>query len=370
MRLRHLLAPAFLCGAAAAPLGGQVPRPVPPVTAAQLARVDRLFADAAGLDRPGYAVGIVQDGRLVHARGFGAADVERGVPIEASTVFDAASLAKQFTAACVGILVRRGRIRLDDEVRRHLPEMPDYPEPVRIEHLVYMTSGLREYYTLPRPGGLDWERDRFTVADAIAATFAQPRLAFRPGERWAYSNVNYMILAELVSRVSGMPFSEFARREIFAPLGMTSTRVDDDLRVVPRQAAGHNERADGGWRRETRRSPHYGGSGLFTTVEDLARWDRAFETHALGGPELTRLLLSTRRYDHPKANDAFGLVWGEHRGRRTLWYEGGDLGFSSYMVRLPDDRLTVVVLSNFGTGAAAERARRILDVLVPRESTR
>jgi CubicO group peptidase (beta-lactamase class C family) len=361
---RALLALPLLVAPLAAVRGQSAP--VPPLDAARLARVDAVF-DSIGPDRPGYALGIVRDGRLVHARGFGAADLEQGVAIGPRTVFNVASLSKQFTAACIAILVRRGALSLEDDVRAHVPAFPARFGAVKVKHLVYMTSGLPEYYGLPRPGGRTWDRDYFEVPDAIGAVLAQPRLEFEPGTRWAYSNVNYMLLAEIVARRSGMPFSEFARREIFAPLGMHDTHVNDDLsRLVPRRATGYNAREGGGWRREIRRSPHYGGSGVHTTVEDLARWDRSFETHQLGGPELTALLLSTMRFRHAKANDAFGLVWGERAGRRTLWYEGGDLGFSSYMVRLPDDRLTVIVLSNLGTGRAAERAGRVLDVLLAR----
>jgi CubicO group peptidase (beta-lactamase class C family) len=327
--------------------------------------VDGLFADHARLDRPGYAVGVVRDGRLVHAKGYGSANLDHQVPITPRSVFNIASLSKQFTAACVALLVQRGRLSLDDEVRRHIPDFPAYPGPVRLKHLVYMTSGLHEYYTLPRPGRRDWHADAFTVSDAIQASLAQPELEFRPGSRWAYSNVNYMLLAEIVARVSGISFAEFARTEVFLPLGMTSTLVNDELgTVIPGRATGYNERDGGGYRRELRRSPHYGGSGVFSSVEDLARWDESFRTHALGGPALTELLLSTMRFDHDKVNDAFGLVWGDYRGRRTLWYEGGDAGFSSYMVRLPDDGLTVIVLSNLGTGRASERAAAILALFV------
>ena len=360
----HVLALA-LGGALWMPLAAQVPAPVRPLGKTDFARIDSIFAPYASLDRPGYAIGIVQRGRLVHARGFGAAIVASRTPITPRTAFNVASLSKQFTAAAVALLIRRGRLSLADEVRRHIPEFPAYRPPVRVEHLVYMTSGLHEYYSIPRSRGKDWT-DSFDVAEAIRASLAQPAPLFRPGERWAYSNVNYMLLAEIVARVSGVPFAQFIRREIFAPLGMRSSLVHDDLsRSIPDRAAGYNRVTGGGWREEVRRSPHYGGSGVFTTIEDLARWDRSFETHSLGGPALTELLLATRRFDHPKANDAFGLVWGQFRGRRTLWYEGGDLGYSSYMVRLPDDRLTVIVLSNDGAGAAAAHARRVLDIVVP-----
>jgi CubicO group peptidase (beta-lactamase class C family) len=326
---------------------------------------DALFAPYDRLDRPGYAVGIVQRGRLVYARGFGGANLDYEIPITKASVFNVASLAKQFTAACIGILVVRGRLSLDDEVQRHIPEFPSYPGPVRVKHLVYMTSGLPEYYTLPRPGGRTWDRDYFTVDDAISTVLREPRLRFAPGTQWSYSNINYMLLAEIVRRVSGLTLAEFARREIFEPLGMRHSRFNDDLGVVvPNRVTGYNARPSGGYQQEIRRSPHFGGSGLLTTVDDLARWDRSFTTHELGGTELTALLLSTMRFNHEKANDAFGLVWGSYRGFRTVWYEGGDLGFNSYMVRLPDEQFTVIVLSNLGAGRAGDHARRVIDVFV------
>jgi CubicO group peptidase (beta-lactamase class C family) len=329
--------------------------------------VDSIFLPYARLDRPGYAVGIIQDGRVQLARGYGSANLDYQIPITSQSVFNVASLSKQFTAAAVAILIRRGKVKLEHRVKDHLPTFPDYPGPVRIEHLVYMTSGLPEYYTLPRPDGRDWEEDYFTVQDAIAATLGQHALLFHPGTRWAYSNVNYQILAEIVARVSRNSFASFVDREVFEPLHMTSSLVNDDLgTVIPKRVTGYNERRGGGYQQEVRRAPHYGGSGVFSSIDDLVRWDRSFDTHALGGPALTNLLLSTRRFEHAKANDAFGLVWGDFRGRRTLWYEGGDAGFSTYMVRLPDDHLTVIVLSNLGSGGAADHARRILELFVPR----
>ena len=330
---------------------------------ARLARVDRLFEAFVRAGGPGYAVGIIRNGQLIKATGYGLADLETRRPITPTSVFNVASLSKQFTATAIALLIREGSVSLDDEVRRHIPEFPDHPGPVRVKHLVYMTSGLPEYYTLTR-ANRSWN-DYFTVDDAIRTVLAQPRLDFPPGTRWAYSNINYMLLAEIVERVSGKPFALFMRDRVFSPLAMTRTHVNDDLAiVVPDRVQGYNHEAGGGYRKEERRAPHFGGSGVFTTIEDLARWDRSFETHALAGPELTDLLLATMKFEHPKANDAFGLVWGTHRGHRMLWYEGGDSGFSSYMARLPDDRLSVIVLSNLGAGRSADYARQVLDILL------
>ncbi len=334
-------------------------------------RVDEIFTPYERAQGPGYAVGIVQNARLVYARGFGMADVDQRIAITASTVFNVASLSKQFTAASIGLLIKRGKLSLDDEVKRYIPEFPDYAGPVRIKHLVYMTSGLPEYYTLSRPGDRSWDTDYFTIDDAIAAVLAQPWLQFAPGTKWAYSNINYMLLADIVRRISGKSFADFVAHEIFIPLQMNSTHVNYDVsKVIPNRAIGYNHATNGRYRQEVRRSPHYGGSGVFSTIEDLAKWDRSFETHTLGGPQLTDLLLSTMKFDHDKTNDAFGLVWGTYRGLRTIWYEGGDAGFSSYMVRFPDQRFTVIVLSNLGTGRAAEHARRVIDVFLSSNAPR
>jgi CubicO group peptidase (beta-lactamase class C family) len=328
-------------------------------------KIDAVFSDVQGVGEPGYAVGVVRGGDLWYGRGFGAANLDYRLPITTRSVFNLASLSKQFTATSLAILVRRGQVGLDDHVRKYLPEMPARFEAVRIAHLVYMTSGLPEYHGLARPGGRDWSMDYFSTSDAIASVFSQDALEFAPGSRWSYRNTNYQLIAEVVKRVSGVRFAEFSRREIFAPLGMTATHVNDDVaRVVPERVTGYNRTTEGAYRREIRRSPHYGGSGVFSSIEDLARWVKSLRDHSLGGPALTELLLSTRRFDHAKVNDAFGLVWGEFEGHRTLWYEGGDAGFSAYMVRLPDDDLSVIVLSNLGTGNAAGRAGRVLRLLV------
>ncbi len=329
--------------------------------------VDAVFAEFDHPNTPGYAIGVVQGGELVYTRGFGSANLDYGIPITGHSVFNVASLSKQFTAAALALLIQEGRVSLEDPVRDHIAEFPERFGALQVKHLVYMTSGLPEYYRQERPGQRTWSQDYFTVDDAIAASLAQPALDFEPGTAWAYSNVNYMLLAEIVERVSGESFATFTQRRIFEPLGMTATHFNDDVtRVVPNRVVGYNAREGGGFHHHDRISPHYGGSGLFTTIEDLARWDRSFYTHALGGPELTRLLLSTMRFEHEKANDAFGLVWGEYRGLQTVWYEGGDLGFSSYMVRFPDEAFSVIVLSNLGTGGAAQKAREVIDVFVER----
>lgn len=357
--------------------------------------IDRVFAEYARDTTPGYAVAVLRDGRALYRRGHGMANLDDQRPITPATAFNIASLSKQFTAACVALLVLDGKVRLDDTAAAYVPELAKYHRhggpPILVKHLIYMTSGLPEYYTVARGGGRSWDPyDQFTVADAIRAVLSVDTLQFAPGTRWAYSNINYMLLTRIVERASGIPFAEFADQRLFRPLGMTNTQVNADVSaVVPDRALGYNRRTGDavaearragrylragsgrlGWLTHPRISPHYGGSGILSTLDDLARWDRNFSTMALGGPRFIELMLRRERFAHPKDNDAFGLVHGQYRGHPTLWYEGGDLGFSSYMLRFPGLRLTVLVLSNMGEGNSARYARAVADIVLATEHGR
>jgi CubicO group peptidase (beta-lactamase class C family) len=352
------------------------------------AAIDRLFAVYASDTTPGYAVAVLRDGRPAFWRGYGMANLDELAPITPATAFNVASLSKQFTAACLALVILDGEVRLEDTAAAYVPALAKYHRaggpPILVKHLVYMTSGLPDYYTRPRKNGRTWSPyDQFTVDDAIEASLAADTLKFRPGTRWDYSNLNYMLLARIVEKASGMPFADFADRRLFRPLEMTHTQVNADFTaVVPHRALGYNPRTpaaaearqqgryvrDGsgrfGWATHPRVSPHYGGSGVITTLEDLARWDRNFYTRQFGGRPFFDLMHRRERFGHPKDNDAFGLVFGRYKGLNTVWYEGGDLGFSSYMVRFPDQRTTVVVLSNMGDGNTTKYARRVADLVL------
>ena len=360
------------------------------------AEIDAVFAAYASDTNPGYAVAVLREGRPLYWKGFGMADLEHAAPITPATVFNVASLSKQFTAACLALVILDGKVRLDDTAAAYVPALAKYHAggrpPILVKHLVYMTSGLPDYYTVPRKHGRTWDpADRFTVDDAIEASLAVDTLQFAPGARWAYSNVNYMLLTKVVEKASGLPFADFADRMLFGPLGMTHTQVNADVTaILPHRAAGYNDRrspetraylraAGGyaragtgrqGWTAHPRTSPHYGGSGVHTTLEDLARWDRNFYTRQFGGAAFYALMHRRERFRHAKDDDAFGLVFGRYKGLSTVWYEGGDLGFSSYMVRFPDQRTTVVVLSNLGSGHAGTYARRVADVVLAADIAR
>lgn len=329
-------------------------------------RVDALFAAYDQGTRPGFAIGIVRGGELVFAEGYGYADLQSGRPITPETTFNLASLSKQFTAAGLAREVLAGRVALDDRLATHWTDLPAFAHEITLAHLVYMTSGLPEYYSRPSPKGGWSSESRFTVDDAIAAVFAAGALEYEPGTRWTYSNINYQLLAQLLGRLNNRPFAEQMAESLFAPLGMSTARVDAPIARQAHDATAYY-RGEGGpadWQVAPRLSPHYGGSGVFASLYDLAAWDRALYTDQAFGPAFGELMLSTRRFAHEKANDAFGLVHGDYRGLETIWYEGGDYGVSTYMARLPERDETVVCLANFADGRCFEKARAVIDLLI------
>ena len=346
------------------------------------ARIDSLFADVARPESPGYAVGVVREGRLVFEKGYGSADLDHGVPISARSAFHIASLSKQFTAGAVALLVLDGDLALDAPVSDYLPGTAKYGRGLRIEHLLYMTSGLHEYTSQPRASGLPWQTFyHFTTEEAIEAALRPDTLRFAPGSRWEYSNTNYMLLAQVVERVSGRRLETFLHDRVFGPLGMTATHVNDDpTLVVPDRATGYLRRSpelteqaralglyvrdEPGWLRLPRISPHYGGSGVVSTVEDLARWTTSFDDARLAGPAFVRLMEQRQPFDHDKDNDALGLYWSTFDERPMLAYDGSDVDGSSYMARFPDQHVAVIVLSNISSENASERARRLMEILV------
>ncbi|HEX4267304.1 MAG TPA: serine hydrolase domain-containing protein [Steroidobacteraceae bacterium] len=350
------------------------------LSAVQRAEIDRLFARPP--KSPGYAVAVIEDGEFAVRKGYGLADLDDGIPITPETSFHLASLSKQFTGAAIALLILEHRVALTDPVAKYIPEVAKYGDGLRIEHLLYMTSGLHEYMDVPRRSGDPWATFYyFTRDEAIRAALRPAHLEFTPGARWAYRNINYMLLTKIVEVVSHQSFSAFMRDRIFGPLGMAHTEIDDDTtEVIPHRATGYAPRSDpkvarelasvgvfikpgAGWVRLVRVSPHFGGSGVFTTTDDLLLWDRNWYTGTLAGPAFTRLMNRRQRFQYDKDNDAFGLVWRTRYGHPMLDYSGADIDTSTYMARFPAQRLTVVCLSNMPLGDAESKADALLDLL-------
>lgn len=329
------------------------------------ARVDSLFAQHNRTDAPGLAVAVVRDGRVIFAKGYGMADLEHRVPITPSTVFDVASVSKQFAGMSIAMLVGEGKLRLDDDVRRHIPEMQDIGRPITINHLVHHTSGLRDW-----PGTLGiagWRFDDVISFDQILTmAYHQRTLNFVPGAEYTYSNTGYNLLAETVQRVSGKSFRAFTDERIFAPLGMRRTVFRDDHTVViPDRAIGYSRGTDGRWYAQTNNLTALGSSSMMSTVEDLAKWVINFDSMRVGGAE-AMALTRTRGVlnDGTTIPYAFGVSHGEYRGEPTISHSGSWAAFATYVLHFPKQRFGVVVLANTPVVNAGRAAFQLSDVFL------
>jgi CubicO group peptidase (beta-lactamase class C family) len=369
LTLTTRLLPALLLGATAL-TATRVPAQAAS-SASSTERLDRVFARFAGRGTPGCAVGIAQRGQPATTRAYGMADLEHGVPLTPETIFEAGSVTKQFTAAAVVLLELDGRLSLDDDVRKHVPELPDYGTPITIRHLLNHTSGLRDWGSVADLAG--WPRTTRVYDNEIALDIAarQRALNYRPGELYSYTNTGYNLLAVIVGRVSGVPLAQFTRTRLFEPLGLTRTSWRDDFtRVVPGRAVAYEARSDsaGGipFRMDMPFENAHGNGGLLTTVGDLLRWTENLETGRVGGArflaEMHRqgLLTDGRRIDY-----ASGLVATRHRGLREVSHSGSTAGYRAWLGRYPEQQVTVAVLCNHAGAGATDLAHEAADLVLP-----
>ncbi|HEV2132611.1 MAG TPA: serine hydrolase domain-containing protein, partial [Longimicrobiaceae bacterium] len=327
------------------------------------ARVDALFRQWDRPGSPGAAVAVIRDGEIVYSRGYGMANLEYDVPITPTTIFHIASVSKHFTAFAIALLAEEGKLSLDDDIRTHLPEVPDFGRTLTIRHLIHHTSGLRDQWELLAMAG--WRLDDVITREHILKMVSHQRaLNFDPGEEYLYSNTGYTLMALLVERVSGQSFREFTEERIFRPLGMTSTHFHDDHEmIVPGRAYSYAPRPGGGFRNSPLNYANVGATSLFTTVEDLAKWDRNFYEPQVGSEALFAQMESRGVLnDGRQIEYAFALSIGEHHGLRTVGHSGADAGYRSYYVRFPEQRLSVVVLSNLSSFNPTRVALRVADI--------
>lgn len=323
--------------------------------------IDAIFGEFTG-QVPGVALAVVRDEKIVYSRGYGLANLDHAIPIAPNTVFDIGSTSKQFTAACIQLLAEDGKLALTDDIRKYFPELPQYERPITIAHLLHHTSGLRDYTALMGLAGLSIEPD-YPEDVLLKLIYRQKGLNFPPGERFSYTNTGFFLLAEIVRQVSGMPMSQFAKARIFDPLGMTSTIFwDDHTMIVQRRAESYYPREDdrGGFMLAISLMDNVGDGGLYTTVEDLAKWDANFYHNKLGAgkPEFLDKMQEVGTLNNGQPiGYASGLFIGEHRGEKVVSHSGGWRGFRAEMMRFPERKLTVICLANGAAGSSALAAQ-------------
>lgn len=333
-------------------------------------QVDELFEKMDRTISPGCAVAALRDGKILYQRGYGMADLDHNVPITADTVFQVASMSKQFTAAAIVMLAQERKLSLDDEVRKYVPELPDFGAPVTLRQLVHHTSGLRDQWELLGLAGWRYSLDLITDDDVLSIMSRQRDLNFPPGSKHMYSNTGYTLLAQVVKRVSGQSFREFTTSRIFQPLGMRNTHFrDDHAEIVKNMAYGYVPAKDT-FRISITNFDTVGATSLLTTVEDLALWDENFYNPRVGGPEMIRQMLERGKLNDGEQLDyAFGLVIGKHRGLGTVDHAGGDAGYRSDMIRFPDQHFTAVCLCNRADSNPSELTIQVAEIYLAKEMT-
>ncbi len=326
------------------------------------AQVNSLFAEWDRPDAPGAAIAIIQNGETVYKQGYGMANLEYDIPISPSTIFHVASLSKQFTSFAINLLALEGKLSLDDEIQKHFPEFGDFGKPITLRHLRHHTSGLRDQWDLLALAGWRME-DVITEQDILDIAWMQRELNFEPGSEYLYCNTGYTLLAVIVKRVSGLTLREFTQERIFDRLGMTNTHFHDDHRmIVPNRAYSYAPREDG-FEHRILSFANVGTTSLFTTVEDLAKWDQNFYEPVVGGTEAVELL-----HDRFVLNDgttiayAAGLSIGDYRGLKRVDHSGADAGYRAHILRFPGEQFTVTVLCNRGDANPGTLAYKIADI--------
>lgn len=326
---------------------------------------DRIFADWNSTRTPGCAVGVSRAGEVLLTRGYGMANLETGTPITARTIFESGSVAKQFTAAATLLLAADGKLNLDDPVRKHVPELPEYERPLLVRHLLSHTSGLREWSNLVAVAG--WPRGSrvHTQADLLEVVVAQKGLNYPVGDYYSYTNSGFALLVTIIERVSGMPFTRFTEERIFRPLGMRDTGWRDDFTaIVPGRAQAYG-RAGSGWRLNMPFENVVGPGGMLTTVGDWLTWNDALDRKTLGASVVDSLERRAVLTSGRRINYAMGLVVSDFRGTREVAHSGSTGGYSTYLTRFPEHRLSVAVLCNAAGAGATGYARQIAEALIP-----
>jgi len=308
-------------------------------------QVDALFAQWDKPDSPGCALAVIKDGEIIYKRGYGMADLNRKIPISPTMVFNIGSTSKQFTAACIAMLAQQGKLSLDDNIRKYLPELPDFGSPITIRHLIHHTSGLRDIHAL-------WElmdrSEKDLSPDVILKFIArQKELSFKPNDQYLYSNTGYYLMAMIIKRVSGLSQREYAEQNLFLPLGMIHTLFRDNPAVVPKNGSYGYQVNSNKFHVDKTDPASVGAYGVWTTIEDLLLWDRNLYSGKVGGAGFLEQMLTRGVLNSGEKIDyAFGLEVSNYRGLRRVEHSGGGFGFRSDYLRFPDQNFSVICLCN------------------------
>ncbi|MEM6633612.1 MAG: serine hydrolase domain-containing protein [Bacteroidota bacterium] len=334
----------------------------------QYQQIDSLFIEWNMPNHPGGTVGIMEKDRLVFSKAYGLASLEYLVPNSTSTLFNIASVSKQFTAMGIVRLHMEGKLSVDDDIRKYLTELPDFGETITIRHMLHHTSGLRSLHALLNLAG--WrEDDARTDEDLFRFMANQRELNFKPGEEYLYCNTGYIFMARIIEKVTKEDFPSWIKQEIFEPLGMTHTYVEDNyMRVVPQNATSYYGSASGGFDRAVEYWGYVGSGNMHSTTNDLLKWSQNFYNPQPGWKEAFDMLQTLDPFNNGEENTyAFGVTVSEVHGHTRVDHGGAIGGFRSFIGTYPEKELGIVVLSNFSSSGVGGKAYQIGEILMGKE---
>jgi CubicO group peptidase (beta-lactamase class C family) len=326
------------------------------------AEIDKIFSWITPTT-PGCVCAVSEKGKLVFNKAYGSADLERNVALSTNSVLDAGSVVKQFVAVSILLLVEDGKLSLTEDVHKYIPELPDYGHKITLDHLLTHTSGIRDWTGIRPLADGD--------PDALTLTLRQQGLNFKPGDEWSYSNSGYVLLKEIVARISGISFSNFTKKRLFEPLNMSSTQYLFDMNdIVKNRALAYKKEKDQ-WKLDVLLGNDRGGGGaLMSTASDLLIWNDALTNKSLGSFVSEKLIEPAVLNSGRKLGYARGLMLDEFsEGEKLIWHSGGAAGYSTLLVRLPQQNFSLAIMCNSDGSARSAYADRILDLYIPKKST-
>lgn len=324
-------------------------------------KIDDLAKNLAKAGDPGFTVAVAKGDKLLFSKGYGSANPEYDIPNSPTTIFHVASVSKQFTAFAIALLADQGKISLNDDIRKYLPELKDFGHKITVKHLVHHTSGLRDQWNLLALAG--WRLDDVITKDQVLRLIShQDELNFKPSDEFSYCNTGYTLMAEIVSRVSGKPFPEWCRENIFTPLQMDHTLFYDDHEKIVKNRAYSFHDSPEGLKKSVLSYANAGATSLFTTAEDLAKWSNNFYTMKVGNARVMQQMEERGILnDGDTINYAFGQDISKYKGVKAIAHSGGDAGYRSYLLRFPDQKYSIIVLSNMASFNPGRLAYQIAD---------
>ncbi len=327
--------------------------------------VDSIFSEWDKPNVPGCVLGIIEGGNLIYTKGYGMANLEYNIPNAANSVFRIGSTSKQFTAACIVLLAEQRKLDLDAKLSDFFPEFPDYADQISIRNLLHHTSGVRDYLTLAYLKGLG-DDDFYQNRDVMKLLVNQNEPNFQPGDEYLYSNSGYWLLYQIVNKVAEMDMADFAKQEIFEPLGMKSTHFHNDhSQIVEYRASGYAPVDSTGFKINMTSLDMIGDGGIFTTIEDIEKWDDAFYQSDVLNESFWSSMLECGVLNNGDTLDyACGLIKGNYKGLNTISHGGAFVGFRADIVRFPDQRFTIAIFANRADANPGSMCYKVADILL------